>query len=818
MATDIEKLVVQLSADFKSFERSLARANNITNAQFNAIERRARSLNRNLDGILGNTFRNLAGPAAGIGAALGTREIIEYADAWTEAGNKIRAAAQIAGVQTRSLNQLKDGANAARADLTTYVDLYAKLIRSASAVAKSEQEIATATDIVTKAFKAGGASTQEQIAGILQLSQALGSGVLQGDELRSIRENAPIIAKAIADEFKVSIAGLKKLGEEGKLTTDRVFKAILNAQKPIEAAFAATNATIKDAFTRINNEFTAYIGNADQSAGASARLVESLQYLADNFKHVADAAVAFATVAIAALTGRALGGMVIGIGNVVSALGALLTAFRAGVPLAASFSAALGPIGLLAGAAAASLYLMSDRQTDAEKSAKAHQAAVKELSFQIETLDYANSEAVASTRSKIAADLDAAKTALVRAKAERELAAAIIKEEINPSMSLLPTPEATDVQNTVENSPAVKDRQELIDKLEEQIKDYEGKQQLFEDYVSGKKKPVRNTEGFGGGIPVTPDDKKKGRSKKTPAERFDDNMQRVTDRTAALIAETEAQRQINPLINDYGYAMEKARTEQELLNAAQKAGVALTPELRAQISATADQWALASAEANKLAEAQNRIKETAEDMAAFQKDLVGGIADDFLNGAKSAEIFANALGRIAQKLIDIGLANIFDTDKGGFNLFGALGSIFRKNGGPVKRAGGGIVRGPGGPRGDKIPAMLSDEEFVVNAAATKRNRALLEAINSGRVIGLKDGGSPLRAPSMPILRSSAATQQAQSGIADVRVFVDRDGNWQAEVERISQRNVKQGLASYDKSGAVRTARDLRQVNSRGLAK
>ncbi|MEL4374103.1 tape measure protein [Brucella cytisi] len=818
MATDIEKLVVQLSADFKSFERSLARANNITNAQFNAIERRARSLNRNLDGILGNTFRNLAGPAAGIGAALGTREIIDYADAWTEAGNKIRAAAQIAGVQTRSLNQLKDGANAARADLTTYVDLYAKLIRSASAVAKSEQEIATATDIVTKAFKAGGASTQEQIAGILQLSQALGSGVLQGDELRSIRENAPIIAKAIADEFKVSIAGLKKLGEEGKLTTDRVFKAILNAQKPIEAAFAATNATIKDAFTRINNEFTAYIGNADQSAGASARLVEALQYLADNFKHVADAAVVFATVAIAALTGRALGGMVIGIGNVVSALGALLTAFRAGIPLAASFSAALGPIGLLAGAAAASLYLMSDRQTDAEKSAKAHQAAVKELSFQIETLDYANSEAVASTRSKIAADLDAAKTALVRAKAERELAAAIIKEEINPSMSLLPTPEATDVQNTVDNSPAVKDRQALIDKLEEQIKDYEGKQQLFEDYVSGKKKPVRDTEGFGGGIPVTPDDKKKGRTKKTPAERFDSDIQRIADRTAALVAETEAQRQINPLINDYGFAMEKARTEQELLNAAQKAGVALTPELRAQIAQTADQWALASAEANKLAEAQNRIKESAEDMAAFQKDLVGGIADDFLTGAKSAEIFANALGRIAQKLIDIGLANIFDTDKGGFNIFGALGSIFRKNGGPVKRAGGGIVRGPGGPRGDKIPAMLSDEEFVVNAAATKRNRALLEAINSGRVIGLKDGGSPLRAPSMPILRSSAATQQAQSGIADVRVFVDRDGNWQAEVERISQRNVKQGLASYDKSGAVRTARDLRQVNSRGLAK
>jgi hypothetical protein len=71
---------------------------------------------------------------------------------------------------------------------------------------------------------------------------------------------------------------------------------------------------------------------------------------------------------------------------------------------------------------------------------------------------------------------------------------------------------------------------------------------------------------------------------------------------------------------------------------------------------------------------------------------------------------------------------------------------------------------------------------------------------------------------MPSLRSSAASQQAQAGIADVRVFVDRDGNWQAEVERISQRNLKQGLTAFDKTGAMRTARDLRQANSRGLAR
>ncbi|MEJ5026375.1 tape measure protein [Brucella anthropi] len=804
MATNLESLVVQFSADFKRLENAINRQRGQFTRQMRQMEKSADVSVQRINAALGNigkgTMRDLAAPLTGITAALGTRELMQYADAWTQAGNLIRSSATAAGVGARSLNELKDGANEARTSLEAYTDLYARLIRSASAVAKSEDEIALATSLVSKAFKAGGASAQEQAAGILQLGQALGSGVLQGDELRSLRENAPVIAKAIADEFKTTIAGLKQLGADGKLTSDRVFKAILNAQKGIEVQFKATNATIADAFTQINNEFTAYIGNADKSAGASRQLVQALQYVADNFKEIADVVAAFATVLITAFTGRAIAGVVVGLGQAVVALGSFLTALRTGTSVVAAFSASLGPIGLLAGAAAGAVYLLYNNMSSGDRAAKSFSDAIEANKAALEGAASASRQYQTELVKQISLQLEAAKSAATAA--DTAFDGWLAKSQALRSMGLEFQPIesfAAAAKQTAQNAG------KAVYELEKQK-------------AQAEKILASTPSGYGGGIATTPDDKKKGRSKKTPAERFDDSLQRVTDRTSALIAETEAQRQINPLINDYGYAMEKARTEQELLNAAQKAGVALTPELRAQIKQTADQWAYASSEAAKLAEAQNRVKESAEEMAAFQKDLVGGIADDFLNGAKSAEIFANALGRIAQKLIDIGLANIFDTDKGGFNLFGALGGIFRKNGGPVKRAGGGIVRGPGGPRGDKIPAMLSDEEFVVNAAATKRNRALLEAINSGRVIGLKDGGSPLRAPSMPILRSSAVTQQAQSGIADVRVFVDRDGNWQAEVERISQRNVKQGLASYDKSGAVRTARDLRQVNSRGLAK
>ncbi len=813
MATDIERLVVQLSADFKSFEKSLARANGVTNKQFQSIERRARQMNKNLDGIFARSFSGLAAPFTGLGAALGVREIAGYADAWTEAGNKIRAAATSAGVQARSLDSLKDGANEARTALGDYVDLYARLIRSASGVAKSEAEIASATNIVSKAFKAGGASAAEQASGILQLGQALGSGVLQGDELRSLRENAPILAQAIANEFGVTIAGLKDLGAEGKLTSDRVFKAILGAQKPIEAQFAATNATIKDSITQINNEFIAYIGNADSSAGASRGLVDALQGLADNFGTVADGVVQFSTVLISALTGRAIAGAVAGLGNAVIALGAFLTAMRTGTLVAAGFTAALGPIGLLAGAAAAAIYLFADRQSYAEKSADAHQKALKELRFQIENVDYANGEAVTSTRQKIDADIKAAEVALTRAKAERELAASFAKDEISPGMQNYPAPEASqaDQDAFVNDNPMVKDRQAVIDQVTKQVEDLKRSQKDFEDYASGKKKPVRegetNTTGFGGGSGALPEDDKSKKSKKERLNEYERETKQITDRTAALVAETEAQRGVNPLIDDFGYAVEKARAQQDLLNAAQSAGVEITPQLRQEISATAEQFALATVEAGRLAESQDKIKQKAEEMADFQKDLTRGIVDGFIEGKDAADIFADALGKIGDKLLDLAFDGLFNTKASGGQGFSFLRLLGLKDGGPVKRlAGGGGVSGPGGPRGDKIPAMLSDGEFVVNAAATKRNRQLLEALNSGGMLKLANGGmANMRAPNMPRLQAPANSNSGP--VLNYNPTIDARG---ASAEAVSR--LELALAKDRASFEANTIKAIRKAN------
>jgi tape measure domain-containing protein len=216
------------------------------------------------------------------------KTIADYSDTWMQLNNQLKASESIAGRSSEGLGKVYEIAQRTRVPIADLGDLYAKMVRVSGTLSVGMDQVAKATEITAQAFKAGGASTLEQVNGIRQLIQALGSGILQGDELRSIRENAPLLAKAIADEFGVTVAGLKALGAEGKLTSDRVFKAIIDGQSTIGPAFAATNSTIAESFTRLNNAVTQYIGMAGQSSGASNSIARGINRLADNLSRISD--------------------------------------------------------------------------------------------------------------------------------------------------------------------------------------------------------------------------------------------------------------------------------------------------------------------------------------------------------------------------------------------------------------------------------------------------------------------------------------------------------------------------------------------------
>jgi tape measure domain-containing protein len=121
-----------------------------------------------------------------------------------------------------------------------------------------------------------GASAQESGSAMMQLGQALASGVLQGDELRSVLEAMPSLAEALARELGVSIGELRKLGSEGKLTADTVFPALLRATERLGGALADAPLSLNRAFGQLSVATTGFLEQLDRAVGLSARLAQGL--------------------------------------------------------------------------------------------------------------------------------------------------------------------------------------------------------------------------------------------------------------------------------------------------------------------------------------------------------------------------------------------------------------------------------------------------------------------------------------------------------------------------------------------------------------
>lgn len=137
-----------------------------------------------------------------------------------------------------------------RISQTEAADSFSKLYAALRPTGVTLKEIEDAFIGFSAAARASGATATESSAALLQLKQALGSGVLQGDELRSVREQAPAAAQAIAQEMGVTIGELKKLGSEGKITTDIVLRALARLKNEnlgkLNAQFATSAQALQD--------------------------------------------------------------------------------------------------------------------------------------------------------------------------------------------------------------------------------------------------------------------------------------------------------------------------------------------------------------------------------------------------------------------------------------------------------------------------------------------------------------------------------------------------------------------------------------------
>ena len=224
-----------------------------------------------------------------VAAGLSVREVAEYADSWTIVSNRIdlvtESAAELQAVQEELLTL----ANETRSDLQSTADLYGRVARASGELGLSQRDLIEFTRTVSQAIRISGATAQEASAGLVQLGQALASGALRGDELRSILEQMPRLARAIADGLGVTIGELRELGSEGELTAERVIQAIQSSAPGISEEFEKVTPTIAEAFTILQNGVTDFIGSLNQFTGAGGRTVELLSDIGEGLSDLADA-------------------------------------------------------------------------------------------------------------------------------------------------------------------------------------------------------------------------------------------------------------------------------------------------------------------------------------------------------------------------------------------------------------------------------------------------------------------------------------------------------------------------------------------------
>lgn len=146
-------------------------------------------------------------------------------------------------------------------------DLFYKLENAKEQTGMGRQENFDITETVGKALTVGGAGAAQKDAVILQLSQALGSGVLQGDELHSLDENASGLMRHVAAYFGKTVGQLKEMGRKGELTSEQVAKAILASKDAIDEEFDKMPLTIDRASTQISNFFKKMLRDFESSTG-----------------------------------------------------------------------------------------------------------------------------------------------------------------------------------------------------------------------------------------------------------------------------------------------------------------------------------------------------------------------------------------------------------------------------------------------------------------------------------------------------------------------------------------------------------------------
>lgn len=277
-----------------------------------------------------------AGAAMGIEAAgRALKDMAVSAVKTTDQLTQLRARIDLINDGSQSTAEIMDkvfsAANRSRGSFLDMADSVAKLNLLAKDAFTSNDEAIYFVEQLNKQFKIAGAGVQETTSAMYQLTQAMAAGKLQGDEFRSIMENAPMLAQSIAQEMGLSVGQLKEMSSQGLITADIIKNALFNSAEETNAKFAEIPMTFQDIGTKLQNDLIAAFQPVMEELGnmtSSDAFMSVLNELAFSFKVVAAAA----QVSIAIIKG-AFSGLSVVITTIKNIVSSFVQLFVTSMPL-----------------------------------------------------------------------------------------------------------------------------------------------------------------------------------------------------------------------------------------------------------------------------------------------------------------------------------------------------------------------------------------------------------------------------------------------------------------------------------------------------
>lgn len=301
MAGALGTLNIDLTLNTASFTNAINRSQHQTERFNQSVRVSLQSITVQQERMASQTAKSassFASFAKAVTGALSVHQVISYADGWTDLQNRLKLVTKSTQELNKATNDVYTIAQKTYQSLDATAQVYQRFSDNAERLGINQQKVAELTETVSKAVSLSGTSAAAAATGLTQFGQALAAGRLRGQDLNSVIEQIPGLAQAIAEGMGISMGELKQKAQDGETSIDKIIESLERVKASVDQKFATSITTVSQSFTNLQSAMTRFVGEANQSTGATQLLNTGLSALSSNFSEVMKVVEALAVTAI----------------------------------------------------------------------------------------------------------------------------------------------------------------------------------------------------------------------------------------------------------------------------------------------------------------------------------------------------------------------------------------------------------------------------------------------------------------------------------------------------------------------------------------